>query len=54
MCSINFVKGMSVGLIVGMAVGIAVTPKKKKNTFTGKLLKTFGSLIDGVSDAMGL
>ena len=50
----NFVKGMSVGLIVGMAAGMAAAPKKKKSRTAGKMLKSLGNIVDGVGGALGL
>ena len=55
MNSMDFIKGMGIGLVAGAVVGMAVTPKKKNmKSVTGKALKTAGEIVENISDAIGL
>ena len=42
------------GLIVGMAAGMVAAPKKKKSRVAGKMLRSLGTIADGVGGALGL
>ena len=57
MCSVNFVKGMGIGIIVGSAIGMAAcAPSKcsKRKSVVGKALKTMGNVVENIGDAFGL
>ncbi|MEG0035033.1 MAG: hypothetical protein RRY04_06080 [Oscillospiraceae bacterium] len=57
MNTMNFAKGMGVGLVVGSAIGMVVnanTPKKHKKTAASKALKTFGDIVDSIGNAMSM
>lgn len=57
MCSVNFIKGMGIGLIVGSAIGMAAcAPSKcnKKKSVVGKALKTMGDLFENISDTFSM
>lgn len=54
MNSMNFLKGVGLGLVIGAAAGMAATPKKKGGNVIGKTLKTMGDAISDVVDTMGL
>ena len=56
MNSMDFIKGMGIGMVAGTARSMAVMPKKKNNlkSVTGKALKTAGEIVENISDAIGL
>ena len=61
MNTINFAKGMGVGLVVGSAVTIAVATstvnqKKsgRKSNVVGKTLKTMGDIVESIGDSIGM
>ncbi len=64
MCSVNFVKGMGIGLIVGSAIGMAVcscstnssdsSKSHKRKSVVGKALKTMGEVVENIGDSLGL
>ncbi|MBQ4427547.1 MAG: hypothetical protein II881_07310 [Oscillospiraceae bacterium] len=48
-------EGMGIGLLVGAVIGYAVAPKRRKpNAFARRCVKTAESLIDAMSDLMGI
>lgn len=50
-----FIRGMILGLVVGTAACLMVPHKKKScKSFTGKILKTAGAVVENLSDALGL
>lgn len=52
--SMNFVKGMSLGLMVGAGVGMMMTPQKKHGKATiSKALQAVGDLMEDVETALG-
>jgi len=50
----DFVKGMVIGLAVGAAAGMMVICKKKESKGMSKMLKTAGTLVENLTDALGL
>lgn len=60
MCSVNFIKGMGVGLIVGSAIGMACCTSSsksgchKKKNMLGKALHTMGEVVESFGDSLGL
>ncbi len=55
MSSIDFVKGMSFGIIAGATIGIAMAPKnKRKKTMAGRALHTMGEIVENITDAIGM
>ena len=63
MCSVNFIKGMGVGLIVGSAIGMAACKSgsgsvskccHKRKSMLGKALHTMGEVAESISDSLGL
>ena len=58
MNTMNFVKGVGVGLVVGSAVGMAVASPQKKNgnkqNVVGKALKTMGDIVENIGDSIGM
>ena len=55
MNNMDFIKGMSIGVIAGASVGMAIAPKKKNTkTFAGKALKAAGEIVENVSGALGM
>ena len=63
MCSVNFVKGMGIGLVVGSAIGMAACKCSsdpvskcchKKKSMLGKALHTMGEVVDNIGDSFGL
>lgn len=58
MNSMNFVKGMGIGLVVGSAIGVAVaTPPKKMasgKSRVGKTLRAVGEVIENIGNSVGL
>lgn len=55
MNTINFAKGVGVGIIVGSAIGVAVAqPHKKsavKKNFMGRALRTVGDIVENIGDS---
>jgi len=55
MCTMDFVKGLGVGMAAGEMVAMAVTPKRRKcKTVMGKALKAAGDIAGNITDAIGL
>ena len=55
MRKMKFLKGMGTGLVVGACIGMAVAADKKGcRRFVNKAMKTVESVVDDVSDWMGL
>lgn len=61
MNTMNFAKGIGVGLVVGSAVTIAVasstaSQKKggRKSNVVGKTLKTMGDIVESIGDSIGM
>ena len=55
MSSMDFLKGLGVGMAAGAAIGMVLAPgKPKKNSLAGRMLKTAGEVVEGISEAMGL
>jgi gas vesicle protein len=56
--SMNFVKGMCLGLIVGAGAGMIMemSPSKKKSgkRMVGRAMKNVGQVIEDVTDALGI
>jgi gas vesicle protein len=55
MNSMNFVKGVGVGLVLGSAVSMVVMPhnnKRNGKNMIGKALRTMGEVIESISDAV--
>lgn len=54
MNNMNFVKGISLGLMVGAGVGMMITPSKKSGKSTvSKALRAMGDLLEDVETALG-
>lgn len=51
-----FIKGMSAGLIVGSMVFVCCAEKKScgKKSMIGRALKSLGTMVEDVSDVLGL
>lgn len=59
MNTMNFAKGVGVGLIVGSAVGVAVSqPKKKvlvsKKSVVARALRTVGDVVENIGDSLSM
>lgn len=57
MNSMNFAKGVGVGLVVGSAIGMAVSgPNKnnKKKNMVSRALKTMGDIVENISDSISM
>ena len=53
MCTMDFMKGVGLGIIVGSAIGMTMTPSRKTKNMMGKWMRSAGSVIDEITDAMG-
>jgi len=54
MNKMNFVKGISLGLMVGAGVGMMIVPQKKGGKSTiSKALRAMGDLLEDVETALG-
>ena len=55
MSSMDFAKGMGLGLVFGMTAGLAMQKKKKTGrSMVDKTAKAVGDVADYVSDLLGL
>lgn len=58
MNSMNFAKGMGVGLVVGSAIGLAVaapaSKKPAKRNVIGRALRTMGDIVENIGDSIGM
>ncbi len=57
MNTMNFAKGMGVGLVVGSAIGMAVSSQGKtsrKKNVVSKALKTMGDIVENIGDAISM
>lgn len=53
--NMNFVKGIGVGLVVGSAIGMVMAPpKKNEKTTLGRAVRAMGTVIDSISDSIGI
>lgn len=54
MNSMDFAKGMGLGVIAGATIGMAVAPRKKgSKSMAGKALKAAGEIVENITDAIG-
>ena len=54
MSSMDFLRGLGVGMAAGAAIGMVLAPSKpRKKSLTGRMLKTAGDVVEGISEAMG-
>ena len=55
MNSIDFVKGIGLGVMAGAAIGMAVVPKKKRTkNVVAKALRSAGDVVENVASVMGI
>jgi len=55
MTKMNFARGIGVGILVGFAVGMVIPRRRMtRKKAIGKALRTVGSVIENVSEAVGL
>ena len=55
MNTMDFVKGIGIGIVTGAAMGMAVSQKNKNvRAMTGKAMRAAGGIVDNISDAMGM
>ena len=57
MNTMNFAKGMGVGLVVGSAIGMVVSSQgstSKKKNVVSKALKTMGDIVENIGDAISM
>ena len=54
MSTMDFVRGVSLGIVAGGAIGMCMrNDKRRSRKMRGKAVKTIGNIMDNVSDAFG-
>lgn len=57
MNTMNFAKGVGVGIVVGSAIGMAVASPQKKNGkkhVVSKALRTMSDIVENIGESMGM
>ena len=55
MSNMDFIKGLGAGMVAGATIGMAIAPKRKNvKCLAGKALKTVGTIVENISDAIGI
>jgi len=51
----DFIRGIGVGVIAGGTIGIAMASNKRNNRkMKSNVMKTIGTVVENVSDALGM
>lgn len=54
MSTMDFVKGISIGIIAGGTIGMAVsTDKRRAKKMKGRAIRTIGTVMENVADIFG-
>ena len=55
MSTMDFAKGIGIGMVAGAAVGMAIAPRKKSRKFiSGKMLRAASDILNDITNSMSL